>query len=94
MANELGMSVRTVIRHERGQSLRMHWRLAWKLRELELARSTDLAALPAAIKGRTGSPLSTVSTQVIRTEMESVSRLRSYDHPLPAGPSHSSPHMS
>jgi hypothetical protein len=32
-----------VIRHERSQSLRMHWRLLGKLRELELAYAMDLA---------------------------------------------------
>jgi hypothetical protein len=43
VAGSLGMSVRTVIRHERSQSLRMHLRLLWKLRELELAYAIDLA---------------------------------------------------
>jgi hypothetical protein len=35
--------VRIVIRHERSQSRRLHLRLLWKLRELELAYAMDLA---------------------------------------------------
>lgn len=42
-AKHLGISVRTVIRHERNQSLRMHWTPLWKLREVELTYAADLA---------------------------------------------------
>ncbi len=43
-ARQFGVSVRTIIRHERGESFRPWWRLVEKVRDLEEANAEELIA--------------------------------------------------